>query len=44
MLSPGAVRALLSDFQDVRISFVGGRYRRLHARLLARDLVFSGRR
>jgi SAM-dependent methyltransferase len=44
MLSPGAVRALLSDFQDVRISFVGGRYRRLHARLLARDLVFSGTR
>jgi hypothetical protein len=44
MFSPADVRALLSAFEDVRLSFVGGRYRRLHARLLARDLVFSGRR
>jgi SAM-dependent methyltransferase len=44
MFSPADVRALLSAFADVRLSFVGGRYRRLHARLLARDLVFSGRR
>ncbi|HEY4620813.1 MAG TPA: methyltransferase domain-containing protein [Gaiellaceae bacterium] len=44
MFSPGAVHALLADFEDVQISFVGGRYRRLHARLLARDLVFSTRR
>jgi SAM-dependent methyltransferase len=42
MFSPRQVRALLADFDDVRIAFVGGRYRRLHARLLARDLVFSG--
>ena len=41
MLSPGQVRALLADFADVRIYYVGGRYRRLHPRLLARDLVFS---
>ena len=41
MFSPGAVRALLGDFEDVRLAFVGGRYRRLHPRLLARDLVFS---
>jgi SAM-dependent methyltransferase len=42
MFSAGAVRALLADFADVRISFVGGRYRRLSPRLLARDLVFCG--
>ena len=42
MFSPDAVRALLAGFDDVRIEYVGGRYRRLHARLLARDLVFSG--
>ena len=44
MFSPGALRELLAAFDDVRLHFVGGRYRRLHPRLLARDLVFSGRR
>jgi SAM-dependent methyltransferase len=44
MFSATAVRSLLAEFQDVRLSFVGGRYRRLHARLLARDLVFTARR
>jgi SAM-dependent methyltransferase len=44
MFSPAALRALLGDFTDVALSYVGGRYRRLHPRLLARDLVFSGRR
>jgi len=44
MFSPGVLRELLAGFEDVRLAFVGGRYRRLHARLLARDLVFSGRR
>jgi len=44
MFSPTDVRGLLAEFEDVRLSFVGGRYRRLHARLLARDLVFSARR
>ena len=44
MFSPADVGALLSTFEDVRLSFVGGRYRALHARLLARDLVFSARR
>jgi SAM-dependent methyltransferase len=42
MFSPAAVRELLSGFEGVRIVFVGGRYRRLHPRLLARDLVFRG--
>jgi SAM-dependent methyltransferase len=41
MFSPGALRALLATFEDVRLDFVGGRYRRLHPRLFARDLVFS---
>jgi SAM-dependent methyltransferase len=44
MFSPADVRGLLAEFEDVQLSFLGGRYRRLHARLLARDLVFSGRR
>jgi SAM-dependent methyltransferase len=44
MFSPDAVRELLADFADVRLDFVGGRYRRLQSRLLARDLVFSARR
>ena len=44
MFSPHAVRELLADFADVRLDFVGGRYRRVQPRLLARDLVFSARR
>ena len=44
MFSTGEVRKLLADFADVQIAYVGGRYRRLHPRLLARDLVFSGTR
>jgi hypothetical protein len=44
MFSPAAVRVVLFEFEDVRLSFVGGRYRSLHPRLLARDLVFSARR
>jgi SAM-dependent methyltransferase len=41
MFSPAALRRLLDGFDLVRLSYVGGRYARLHARLLARDLVFS---
>ena len=41
MFSPDAVRTLLRDFDDVRLSYVGGRYARLSARLFARDLVFA---
>jgi hypothetical protein len=41
MFSPAAVRKLLCDFEDVELSFVGGRYARLGARLFARDLVFT---
>jgi SAM-dependent methyltransferase len=42
MYSPPQIRELLHGLGDVRVSFVGGRYRRLSPRLLARDLVFSG--
>jgi SAM-dependent methyltransferase len=41
MYSPAQIRALLADFQGVELLFVGGRFRRLHPRLLARDLVFT---
>lgn len=44
MFSPAALRALLAGFQDPTFVFVGGRYRRLHPRLLARALVFGARR
>ena len=40
MFSPEALRELLATFEDVQLTYVGGRYRRLHPRLLARDLVF----
>jgi SAM-dependent methyltransferase len=44
MFAPSALDVLLCDFEAVELSFVGGRYRRLHPRLLARDLVWSARR
>ena len=44
MYSPGAVRGLLRDFDEVAVRYVGGRYRALQPRLLSRDLVFSGLR
>jgi SAM-dependent methyltransferase len=44
MFSPSALRSLLGEFEEVRLDFVGGRYRRLHPRLFARDLVFSALR
>jgi SAM-dependent methyltransferase len=40
MFSAGEMRTLLGAFDDVRIEFVGGRYRRIRPPLLARDLVF----
>ena len=41
MFSPAALRELLAGFERVELSFVGGRYARLNARLFARDLVFT---
>jgi SAM-dependent methyltransferase len=40
MFSPQALREVLAGFEDVQLTYVGGRYRRVHPRLLARDLVF----
>jgi SAM-dependent methyltransferase len=44
MFSPDAMRELLHGFRDVRLDYVGGRYRRLQPRLLARDLAFSAKK
>lgn len=44
MYAPPQIRALLRPFVDVKVEYVGGRYRRLHPRLFARDLVFSATR
>jgi 2-polyprenyl-6-hydroxyphenyl methylase/3-demethylubiquinone-9 3-methyltransferase len=41
MFSPAAMRDVLAAFDEVRLSYVGGRYARLNARLFARDLVFA---
>jgi SAM-dependent methyltransferase len=41
MFSPDQLRDLLADFDDVNMSYVGGRYRPLHPRLLAQDIVFT---
>ncbi|MGH3135416.1 MAG: class I SAM-dependent methyltransferase [Gaiellaceae bacterium] len=41
MFSPAAIRQLLSVFEQVELSFVGGRYAPANARLFARDLVFT---
>ena len=43
MYSPAALKALLVGFAPPKLSFVGGRLRGLHPRLLARDLVFVAR-
>jgi SAM-dependent methyltransferase len=44
LFAPQAIRGLLSGFDDLTLDYVGGRYRRLHPRLLARDLVFTARK
>jgi SAM-dependent methyltransferase len=41
MFSPAAMRVLLGRFEQPELSYVGGRYARLSARLFARDLVFT---
>jgi SAM-dependent methyltransferase len=40
MFTAAEIRALLADFAAIQITLLGGRYRRLHARLLAQDLFF----
>ena len=42
MFSPADVRELLAGFDALELHFIAGRYVRLHPRLLANDIVFSG--
>jgi|tagenome__1003787_1003787.scaffolds.fasta_scaffold20092108_1 SAM-dependent methyltransferase len=44
MLSPDAVSRLLEEFEDVHMEFFGGRFIRLHRRLLSWDIAFRARR
>jgi SAM-dependent methyltransferase len=44
MLSPDAVSELLEEFDDVHMEFFGGRFIRLHRRLLSWDIAFRARR
>jgi len=41
---PDDVRALLAGWDEVELEFVVGRFVRLHARLMANDIVFSARK
>lgn len=41
MFRPADLEELLAGFSGVRLSFVGGRYVRLSARLFAQDIVFT---
>jgi SAM-dependent methyltransferase len=43
LYAPRDLRRLLGGFTTVTLTFVGGRFVRLHPRLLARDLVFVAR-
>jgi len=44
ILRPDDVRALVAGWDDVELEFVVGRFVRLHARLMANDIVFSARK
>lgn len=44
MFAPADVRSLLVRFEDVRLVLISSRLLRLHPRLFANDIVFSGRK
>jgi SAM-dependent methyltransferase len=44
MFSPSDVRGLLREFDDVEVAFISSRLLRLHPRLFANDMAFSGRK
>jgi SAM-dependent methyltransferase len=44
LFTPDALRALLRDFEDVKIDFAVGRYVRYSPRLMGRVQVFTGRK
>jgi SAM-dependent methyltransferase len=43
LYSPAMLGALLAPFEEAHLEFIGGRYCRLHPRLLGRDVVFWAR-
>ncbi len=44
LFSPADVRAVLHDFEDVRLHFIASRFLRLHPRLAGNVIVFVGRK
>lgn len=44
LFSPASVRRLLHEFEDVRLDLIASRFMRLHPRLMANDIVFTGRK
>lgn len=44
MFTPRDVRALVGDFEDVDLRLISSRFLRLHPRLFANDIVFTGRK
>jgi SAM-dependent methyltransferase len=44
LFSPGSLRSLLRDFDQVQLRFVAGRLTRLHPRLFANDMCFNARK
>jgi SAM-dependent methyltransferase len=44
LFSPGDVRRLLADFDQVQLCFVAGRFTPLHPRLFANDICFRARK
>jgi SAM-dependent methyltransferase len=44
MFTPRDVEALLGEFEDVELQLISSRFLRLHPRLFANDIVFSGRK
>ncbi|MDQ3823091.1 MAG: class I SAM-dependent methyltransferase [Actinomycetota bacterium] len=44
LLSPRALLDLLSDFEEPRLEFVASRFIRVHPRLMANVIVFTGRK
>jgi SAM-dependent methyltransferase len=44
MFTPGDVEALLAGFDDVELRLISSRFLRLHPRLFANDIVFTGRK
>jgi SAM-dependent methyltransferase len=44
LFSPADIRRLLTGFDEVRLHFIASRFLRVHPRLFANDIVFTGRK